>query len=71
VAEAVSEKQPNGRPDDKQSGGAVDAAAQTPTQLFSSGVGTPGASKPRPGVRSSAIGPLLARLRREATATEG
>ncbi|MCJ1357782.1 MAG: hypothetical protein MMC33_007778 [Icmadophila ericetorum] len=71
VAEAVSEKQPHGRPDDKQSGGAVDAAAQTPTQLFSSGVGTPGASKPRPGVRSSAIGPLLARLRREATATEG
>ncbi|CAL8464633.1 g4168 [Coccomyxa elongata] len=39
---------------------------ESPMQLIGSGIGTPGASKPRPGVRSSAIGPLLARLRREA-----
>lgn len=55
-----------------ESGRAVDAAAQTPKlQVIGSGIGTPGAAKPRPGVRSSAIGPLLARLRREATSAEG
>lgn len=30
-----------------------------------SAVMTPGASKPQPGVRANAVGPLLARLRRE------
>lgn len=56
-----------------QSGSAAESALvnggggdKSPMQLIGSGIGTPGASKPRPGVRSSAIGPLLARLRREA-----
>ena len=73
---AVSgEQSPQGQPDQAaqektQSGSAAQSAVtggdESPMQLIGSGVGTPGASKPRPGVRSSAIGPLLARLRREA-----
>ncbi|BDA49487.1 probable coilin at C-terminar half [Coccomyxa sp. Obi] len=77
-ATAVSEQQQSqGQPDQAaqekmQSGSAAESAViggagdESPVQLIGSGIGKPGASKPRPGVRSSAIGPLLARLRREA-----
>lgn len=58
----VAEEQPSSTQNDS----AANAASDTPMKHISSGVGTPGASKPRPGVRSSAIGPFLARMRREA-----